>query len=41
MEELGSTVQQNADNARQANQLAQTLGRRPQGGQVVARWLTP
>ena len=38
MEELGSTVKQNADNARQANQLAQNASTvAVQGGEVVAQ----
>src|SRR5690606_29904990 len=38
MEEMTSTVKQNADNARQANQLASgTCSQAEQGGQVVSR----
>jgi methyl-accepting chemotaxis protein len=37
MEELTSTVRQNAENARQANQLAHRLGRGVRGGAVVGQ----
>jgi methyl-accepting chemotaxis protein len=38
MEELGSTVRQNADNARQANQMAMNASTvAVQGGEVVAQ----
>ena len=37
MEQLTGTVRQNADNARQANQLAVRLGRRARGGNVVGQ----
>ncbi len=42
MEELTSTVKQNADNARQANQLAVSASEvAVKGGSVVRKWSTP